>query len=97
MFPTKILLAIDGSPHSELAARMAADFATKTGSELHVVHVGHVPSAYAAAESEILDYEFWKEMREFAKREVSQNLEDEVRKIEGVGGEVEKSHVAVGR
>lgn len=97
MFPTKILLAIDGSPHSELAARMAADFARKTGSELHVVHVGHVPSAYAAAESEILDYEFWKEMREFARSETSQSLEDEVRKIEDIGGKVEKSHVAVGR
>ena len=97
MFPTKILLASDGSPHSELAARMAANLATKTGSELHVVHVGHVPSAYAAADSEILDYEFWKEMREFAGSEVSQSLEDEVRKLEGIGGKVEMAHVAVGR
>ena len=97
MFPTKILLAIDGSRHSELAARMAADFATKTGSELHVVNVGSVPSAYAAAESEILDYEFWKEMREFAKREVSQSFEDEVRKLEGTGVRVEMAHVSVGR
>ena len=38
IFPTKILLAIDGSREAELAARTAADLAQKTHSELHVVH-----------------------------------------------------------
>jgi nucleotide-binding universal stress UspA family protein len=39
IFPTKMLLATDGSEEAELAARTAADLAEKTGSELHVVHV----------------------------------------------------------
>jgi nucleotide-binding universal stress UspA family protein len=39
IFPTKILLATDGSREAELAARTAADLGEKTGSELHVVHV----------------------------------------------------------
>ena len=39
IFPTKILLATDGSNEAELATRTAADLAQKTGSELHVVHV----------------------------------------------------------
>ena len=43
IFPTKILLATDGSEDAELALRAAVDTAEKTGSELHVVHVG--PSA----------------------------------------------------
>ena len=38
-FPTKILLASDGSQEAALAARTAADIAGKTGSELHVVLV----------------------------------------------------------
>src|SRR5215212_3242611 len=38
IFPTKILLATDGSRQAELAARTAADLAQKTHSELHVVH-----------------------------------------------------------
>src|ERR671912_387758 len=44
IFPTRILLAIDGSEQAELAALRAVDIAEKTDSELHVVHVGVVPS-----------------------------------------------------
>ena len=39
IFPTKVLLATDGSREAELAARTAAELADKTGSELHLVHV----------------------------------------------------------
>src|SRR5215217_4553605 len=44
IFPTRILLAIDGSEEAELAALRAVDLAQRTDSELHVVHVGVVPS-----------------------------------------------------
>jgi nucleotide-binding universal stress UspA family protein len=37
-FPTKILLATDGSEDAALALHAAVDLSTKTGSELHVVH-----------------------------------------------------------
>src|SRR5215208_5054495 len=43
IFPTKILLATDGSKEAELAFASAADLSEKTGSELHVVYVGHMP------------------------------------------------------
>jgi nucleotide-binding universal stress UspA family protein len=76
---------------------MALTLSRDLGSELHVLCVGQVPSAYVPAETEILDYEFWKEMREFARGEASERLEVEVRKIEEADGKVEKSHVAVGR
>jgi nucleotide-binding universal stress UspA family protein len=39
IFPTRILLATDGSREAELAATTAADLAKSTGSELHVLHV----------------------------------------------------------
>src|SRR3712207_6723033 len=39
IFPTKILLATDGSREADLAATTAADLAKSTGSELHVIHV----------------------------------------------------------
>ena len=48
IFPTRILLATDGSGEAGLAATTAADLATTTGSELHVVHVGHLPAIYLA-------------------------------------------------
>ena len=43
IFPTRILLATDGSEEAELAALSAVDLAEKTDSELHVVHVAVVP------------------------------------------------------
>jgi nucleotide-binding universal stress UspA family protein len=43
IFPTKILLATDGSKEAELAFASAADLSEKTGSELYVVYVGHMP------------------------------------------------------
>jgi nucleotide-binding universal stress UspA family protein len=45
VFPAKMLVATDGSKEAELASSSAADLAKKTGSELHVVHVGHIPPA----------------------------------------------------
>lgn len=44
IFPTRILLATDGSEAAELAALKAVDMANSTDSELHLVHVGLVPS-----------------------------------------------------
>ena len=39
IFPTKILLATDGSSEARLASRTAVELAQKTDSELHVIHV----------------------------------------------------------
>jgi hypothetical protein len=46
IFPTRILVATDGSREAELAVTTAADLAKSTDSELHVVHVGEVPLVY---------------------------------------------------
>src|SRR5215203_3415613 len=40
IFPTKVVLAIDGSEEASRAAEAAVELCEKTGSELHVVHVG---------------------------------------------------------
>ena len=42
MFPTKILLATDGSPNAALATRTAADLSKGTGAELYLVHAWQV-------------------------------------------------------
>jgi hypothetical protein len=42
IFPTKILLASDGSEEAELALITAIDLTNNTNSELHVVTVGGV-------------------------------------------------------
>src|SRR5215208_270821 len=43
IFPTKILLATDGSEEAKLAARTAIDLADATNSELHMIYVGLLP------------------------------------------------------
>jgi nucleotide-binding universal stress UspA family protein len=44
IFPTRILLAIDGSDEADLATRKAVDLADATGSELYLVYVGLLPN-----------------------------------------------------
>ena len=39
IFPTKVIIATDGSKDSQLAARTAVELAQQTSSELHVVYV----------------------------------------------------------
>lgn len=47
IFPTRILLATDGSSETRLAARTAVDLAQKTDSELHAIHVVGAASSVA--------------------------------------------------
>jgi nucleotide-binding universal stress UspA family protein len=44
IFPTRILLATDGSEQADLAALRAVELTESTDSELHVVHVGVLPT-----------------------------------------------------
>ena len=59
-FPTKILLATDGSKDATLADQDAIDLSDQSGAELHVVYVGHSsltqsPTEYRTAAQERLD------------------------------------------
>ena len=88
---TKILLATDSSEEAELAARTAADLTAKTGSELHVVHVGEVPLAY---HPERHGYHAQYEEHE---REARQLLEAQVEPIKTTGDTVAQAHLSMGR
>jgi nucleotide-binding universal stress UspA family protein len=59
-FPTKILLATDGSKDATLADQDAIELSDQSGAELHVVYVGHSsltqsPTEYRTAAQERLD------------------------------------------
>jgi nucleotide-binding universal stress UspA family protein len=87
VFPTKILLATDGSEDAAQAREAAADLARRSGSELHIVHVWHdVPSPYAHG---------------FVKRELRRQgqevIDAQVKKIEDAGGTVTGAHLRGGR
>ncbi len=87
MFPTKILLATDGSENAVRASRAAIELANKTGSELHVVHVAEAPHMFFA-------YTELDPAR--AEEEARKILEEEVRRIEDEGGTVAEAHLRLG-
>ena len=88
IFPTKVLLATDGSKEARLAASTAADLASSTDSELHVVHVGELrPTFLAQTEVEPAELE----------REAQRRLDEQVRVVEEAGGTVEEAHLRLGQ
>jgi nucleotide-binding universal stress UspA family protein len=88
IFPTKILVATDGSREAQLAATTAADLANTTNSELHVVHVGQFePTFLAQTEVEPAELE----------REAQRLLDEQVRTVEEAGGTVKEAHLRLGR
>jgi nucleotide-binding universal stress UspA family protein len=88
VFPTRLLLATDGSPDAERAAQTAVELSQQTGSELHLVHVGEfLPTYLAQTEEEPA------QLREAARR----LLEEETRKVSKAGAAVAGSHLRLGR
>jgi nucleotide-binding universal stress UspA family protein len=86
IFPTKVLLATDDSGDAELAATTAVSLAKSTSSEVHVVHVWRpVPSVH-----------FDALIRQEMRREAQAILDEQVKKIEGVGGTVAEAHLREG-
>ena len=91
-FPTRILLATDGSPHAEQAERKAVELAESTGASLHVVVVGRTFSQAAFNEF----YADTEAGREAIRREAQDILDERLRKIEEAGGTGAVSHLKFG-
>ena len=94
IFPTKILLATDGSKDAELALRTAVDIAGSTGSELHVITVGPGrPDPVYWIHQASLRYETYEEALRAVRREAQEVLDGQVRKIHEAGGTVARAHL----
>ena len=98
IFPTKVLLATDGSREAQLAARTAVDLANSTNSELHLITValGNPDPVYHIYEGG-LRYETYEEALEAVKGEAQKVLDEQVRKIEEAGGTVTEAHLRIGQ
>ena len=91
--PTRILLATDGSEGADLAASRAVDLARRTGSELHLVHVGCAP-VFLKGEPGAGGYD----------RMLYEEIEDEARellrklswRVKVAGGDVAGAHLRMG-
>jgi nucleotide-binding universal stress UspA family protein len=107
IFPTKILLATDGSTEAELAARTAVDLSQNTNSELHLIHVldvAKVGLSMVVLYSEATDPEAVKlpdpvleeDLEQLAKQGGTEVLEAEVQRVRSAGGTVAHSHLRMG-
>jgi len=92
-FPTRILLATDGSEEAELAALRAVDLADATDSELHVVHVGGVPILLESYPG-TLGYErrLYEEIEEMSR----ELLRKQSWRVKVAGGTVAGAHLRIG-
>jgi nucleotide-binding universal stress UspA family protein len=92
-FPTRILLATDGSEEAELAALRAVDLADATHSELHVVHVGVVP-IFMKSYPGTLGYErrLYEEIEEISR----ELLRKQSWRVKTAGGAVAGTHLRMG-
>jgi nucleotide-binding universal stress UspA family protein len=98
VFPAKILLATDGSEEAQLASSSVADLAKRTGSELHLVYVGHMhPVYYESPGALALDPDLQGRMGARAEEGARTMLDEQVQRVREAGGEVAGAHAKLGR
>jgi nucleotide-binding universal stress UspA family protein len=93
IFPTRILLATDGSEEAELATLRAVELAQRTDSALHVVHVGLVPNFLASYPGTLGYNRKLYEQIEEESRELLRKLSWQVK---AAGGTVARTHLRMG-
>ena len=105
IFPTRILLATDGSENVVPATDVAVQLSKTTGSELHLVYVGE--DAYAATlvypettdpggiecEDPVLLGQLQRQFEQMSRRV----LETEAEKVREAGGTVAQTHLRMGK
>jgi nucleotide-binding universal stress UspA family protein len=101
IFPTKILLATDGSKEAELASRTAAELAQSTGSELHVLYVWEAANPYIEAVELAGDEQVYPRLDAELKRQFDRQartmLDAQEEKVRAVGGTVAQAHLRMGK
>ena len=86
IFPTKILLATDGSRDAELARTTAVDLANSTDSEVHVVTVAPGYPSYDIRNPAVVEQ---------LRKQAQDILNEQVEKIEQSGGKVAEKHLRI--
>lgn len=94
MFPTKILLATDGSNEAVLAEDAAVEMSSSTGSELHVAHV--VPVTFDLPYPRASVREQMEALLDRRKLNGLALLDSRVKRVEKLGATVAASHYREG-
>ncbi len=104
VFPTRILLASDGSESAAHATPVAVELSKKTHSELHVLYVGEdaystpLPYPEAADPAWVVQEDLapLEEQGQQFEQVARQTLDAEVQKVRAVGGTVAQAHLRMG-
>jgi len=104
IFPTKILLATDGSSEAELATQTAVDLAQMSNSELHVIHVVDessggllfYPESTALEGVEMPDPILEEDLERRFEQRGRELLDAEVERVRSAGGTVAQAHLMTG-
>jgi nucleotide-binding universal stress UspA family protein len=94
IFPTKILLATDGSKEARLAAEAAAELSKDTGSEVHVAYV--LPPPRELRGHHLYSGEVMRSVLEQAEGEARSFLEEQAKQVGASGGKVAETHLETG-
>jgi nucleotide-binding universal stress UspA family protein len=94
IFPTKILLATDGSKEARLAAEAAAELSKDTGSEVHIAYV--LPSPRELRGHHIYSREVMSSVLEQAEGEARSFLEEQAKQVGESEGKVAETHLETG-
>jgi nucleotide-binding universal stress UspA family protein len=94
IFPTKILLATDGSEESSQAAQAAAELSKDTGSEVHVTYV--LPSPRELRGHHTYSRDVMRSVLEQAEGEARSFLEAQAKQVGESGGKVAETHLRTG-
>jgi nucleotide-binding universal stress UspA family protein len=94
VFPTKILLAIDGSDEAKRATEAAVELSKGTGSEVHVAYV--LPSPAQLIGHHLYSDEMRESLIGGAEREAERFLKEQAERIGSDGAKVAETHLRSG-
>ena len=94
IFPTQILLAVDGSDESKMAAQAATELSRETGSEVHVVYV--LPTPAQLIGHHLYSDEIRESLIGGAERDAETFLKEQAEKVSSDGGKVADTHLRSG-
>ena len=105
IFPTRILLAADGSEDAARATEAAVELSKQTGSELHVVYVGQdadsaalvYPQAADPGGIEQEDPVVLEELEQQFEQVARRILDAELEKVRAAGGTAAQAHLLIGK
>jgi nucleotide-binding universal stress UspA family protein len=94
IFPTKILVATDGSEEARQATQAAAELSKETGSEVHVTYV--LPSPNELRGHHLYSKEVMSSVLERAEEDGRSFLENQAEQLRSAGGKVAETHLRAG-